>query len=115
MRRCHKCGAEWASEKKQPSVKEICPECSAFLHCCLNCRFYDPTVHNSCQIGTTEWVGDKAGQNFCDEFVFADTDAQGQSDADAEKDRARQAVQQLLGGSETRKPGLDDFERLFGD
>ena len=105
MKRCHRCGTEWISEKKQPAVKEYCPKCSAYLHACLNCRFHDPKVHNQCHIPTTDWVGDRAGANFCDEFEFRDTEEtvlrQG------EKKQARQALDQLLGGAaapESKKP-----------
>lgn len=97
MKRCHQCGKEWVSEKKQPGVKEFCDACAAYLHCCLNCRFYDPHAHNGCSIPTTDWVGDKAGPNFCDEFEFADSQtAVAQDTAQAE---ARRRLDSLFGPS----------------
>jgi hypothetical protein len=114
MKRCHRCGNEWVSDKRQPGPKEFCSGCSAYLHCCLNCRFHDKHAHNQCQIPNTEWVSDRAGCNFCDEFEFAGTNAQ---TADAgKKDEARDAFSDLFGdaGSEPQK-GPDDFKRLFGD
>ncbi len=117
MKRCHECGAAWeGGGKKQPGPKDICGNCSAYLHCCLNCRYYDPTVHNECYIPTTEWVGDKAGGNFCDEFELADRVTE-KTDAQA-GDRARNALDSLFGGSEDTASGsdkLDDFKKLFGD
>ncbi len=116
MKQCHACGAVWEDEvKKQPGPKDICGGCSAYLHCCLNCLYYEPGVHNDCYIPTTEWVGDKAGCNFCDEFTFADA-----ADAGTETrpgDSARNALDELFGGGdESNDSGsLDDFKRLFGD
>lgn len=115
MKRCHRCGREWAAEKKQPGVKDFCDGCSAYLHCCLNCRHYDPAKHNQCAIGTTEWVGDKAGANFCDEFEFRDAGA-AQADA-GESEKARNAIETLLGPSAARAEAdrLDRFKGLLGD
>jgi hypothetical protein len=50
MRHCHKCGTEWVSDKRVPGVKETCPNCTAYLHCCFNCRFHDRSAHNQCLI-----------------------------------------------------------------
>jgi hypothetical protein len=114
MRKCHNCGTEWVSEKKVPGVKEFCEKCSGYLHCCLNCRHYNPAYHNQCAIPTTDWVGDKAGANFCDEFEFKDTVA-ALRDA-GEADAARKALEGLFGDtvapSDTEK--LDQFKKLFG-
>ncbi|MBI4560107.1 MAG: hypothetical protein HY706_21140 [Candidatus Hydrogenedentes bacterium] len=115
MRRCHHCGAEWVNEKKQPGVKEYCDQCSAYLHCCLNCRYHDPLVHNECHIPTTDWVADKAGANFCDEFEF--TDAATESADESGRDRARGELGRLF-GTESRKceaEALDAFKKLMGD
>jgi hypothetical protein len=115
MRRCHRCGAEWISEKKQPAVKDVCPECDAYLHCCLNCRFYELGVHNDCAIGTTDWVVDKENCNFCDEFDYAvaETTIAGGETAD----EARDTFQKLFGsgGSKSDKDRLNEFKRLWGE
>lgn len=115
MKCCHRCEAEWVSDKREPGVKDICSECSAYLHCCLNCRFYDPSYHNQCQIGTTEWVGDKEACNFCDEFEFAD--AEQMVGRDGQASQAREAFDKLFGASEHKKAEdrLNDFKRIFGD
>ena len=117
MKYCHRCGSEWdGGGKKQPGPKDICGSCSGYLHCGLNCRYYEPSAHNQCYIPTTEWVGDKAGCNFCDEFEFADRSTEktgGQAG-----DQARNALDSLFGGSDesTRNlDKLDDFRKLFGD
>ncbi len=45
-----------------------CPQCGSDLHCCLNCRFYDPAKHNQCAEPQAEWVRDKESANSCDYF-----------------------------------------------
>lgn len=110
MKGCHSCGTEWESEAKQPAVKEYCEACTAYLHCCLNCRHYAPSAHNQCYIPTTDWVGDRRGANFCDEFEFADTE---DLDRDTmEQEQAREALDDFFGGGEADPSSFDD---LFGD
>lgn len=115
MKRCHNCGSEWVSDKKRPSVKEFCEKCTAYLHCCLNCRFYDPHAHNKCFIPTTDWVADRAGCNFCDEFDFADREED--AARPGEKKRAQEALKGLFGDEtdEEHPEGRDAFDKLFGD
>jgi len=87
----------------------------AYLHSCMNCRFYEEHAHNNCYIPTTDWVADKEGPNFCDEFEFADADQNPQKTAG--KDQARDAFTSLFGDSPLdteKKAGLSDFEKLFG-
>ena len=112
MKKCHRCGHEWVSEKKQPSVKDFCEQCSAYLHCCLNCRFYEPSLHNQCAIPTTDWVGDKEAANFCDEFEFRDADA---PSAETGGEAARKTLEGLFGEAKEPEKGVDDFKKLFGD
>jgi hypothetical protein len=114
MKRCHKCQTEWVSEKKQPGVKETCPKCNAYLHACINCRFHDKTKHNECHIPNTEWVGDRVGCNFCDEFEFADASKAGAPDT--KKEKALNALGALFGGESDGTPpeGKDAFDKLFG-
>ena len=115
MKACHRCGREWVSDKKQPSVKDFCDGCTAYLHCCLNCRFHDKRVHNECRIPTTEWVADRAGCNFCDEFEFTDRDPK-TKDGDAEE-KARKSVHDLFGDADEKPApkGAEGFKKLFGD
>jgi hypothetical protein len=64
---CYRCGSEIEISGK-PSRQELCPKCSAYLHCCLNCEFYDPNAHQQCREPQAELVQDKEGANFCDYF-----------------------------------------------
>ena len=47
---------------------DTCPQCAADLHCCKNCRFFDPSVHNQCRETQAEWVASKDKRNYCDYF-----------------------------------------------
>jgi hypothetical protein len=71
MKYCHNCHTEWEGVT-QPGIRETCDKCSADLHICLNCRFYDERKPNQCQIDNVDPVTDKERANFCEEFQFAD-------------------------------------------
>lgn len=45
--------------------KEECPHCSADMHSCKNCQYYDPGAHNQCSETISEYVPDKERANFC--------------------------------------------------
>ena len=110
MKQCHKCGTEWDGVKRQPGVKECCDNCSAYLHCCLNCRFHARHAHNQCASSTADWVGDRVKANFCGEFEFADKDA---AHGGAKQAEAQDALGSLFGNSlpEEKKP--QSFDDLF--
>jgi hypothetical protein len=67
MGTCHKCGATVADAV---GFRSICPQCSAYLQCCLNCRLYSASASNHCLSNTTEPVRDVEAANFCEEFEF---------------------------------------------
>jgi hypothetical protein len=113
MPACHRCGTEWVpGDKRSPGFKETCTACDHYLHCCKNCRLYDPKMNNQCQSGTTERVVDKESMNFCDEFEFANP---AQSDeSTAQKDDARNALDALFGDEdeENEEDQLEGFRGL---
>lgn len=90
MHACHSCGTEIT---ESVGFRSTCPGCHAYLHCCLNCRLYSPSAHNHCLSSTTEYVGDVAKVNFCEEFDFVN------------RQKDRQAPDQ----------GRSRFDALFGD
>ena len=106
---CHKCGAPWESEKRQPGFKEVCEKCSAYLHCCKNCRFHVPTAPNQCYIPNTDHVADRKGLNFCEEFDFREGPPTGR--AEAREKAAREGFATLFGedAAEESKPSFDDL------
>lgn len=105
MKVCHRCGTAWEGELRQPGVKEYCGKCSAYLHCCLNCRFQDRTRPNQCRVPNTETITDRASANFCDEFSFREKSSQTPEKAGAASAQAGA----LFGEPEVRAPSLNDF------
>jgi hypothetical protein len=97
MKSCHACGTEW-TDKVSPGFSAECPKCAAYLHCCLNCKFYAPGAHHDCREPQAEHVREKDGRNTCEFFLFAD---RGPGGADDERRRSAAAREKL--------------DRLFGD
>ena len=95
MKRCHHCQTEWVSEAKRPGFKEVCESCSSYLHCCVNCRHHNPSLHNQCAIPTTDFVHKRDGANFCEDFEFEDAENSGA--ADGEQAGARDRLDSLFG------------------
>ncbi len=64
---CFKCGIPY-DVRDRVSRSAVCVKCDADLHCCLNCRHYNPRAHNECNENQAEWVRDKERSNYCDYF-----------------------------------------------
>ncbi len=97
---CHSCKNLLDLEEKV-GRQQTCPECNAYLRCCLNCRFYDASAYNECREPQADRIVDKEQGNFCDYFEPAaqvgqqDAAAQvGQQDAAAEE--AKRALENLF-------------------
>ncbi len=65
--RCFKCGTEIILDRRV-FRQDSCKNCKSFLHCCLNCRFYDPLAAHECRESEAGWTRDKEAANFCDYF-----------------------------------------------
>jgi hypothetical protein len=65
---CWHCGRS-IDTRERIGMREACPGCGRSVHCCLNCEFYDPAVHNQCRETMAERVVDKNRQNLCDYFA----------------------------------------------
>jgi len=112
MKVCHRCGTPWESSTPTPGVKETCEQCSAYLHCCLNCKFYDTSKPYDCYIPNIDPVTDKAAANFCDEFTFADqSEKEGATD---KNQRSRDAFNELFDEEPDEDNGPKSFDDLFG-
>ena len=68
--------------------RDSCMHCGADLHCCKNCRHYDPNIHNQCREQVAEYIRDREAGNFCTHFDFRDSDAPKVDDA-AEKAKSK--------------------------
>ena len=64
---CHHCGREVLLLGKIARTDE-CPHCRRDLHCCRNCRFFDPGKSRQCTETQAEYVREKDRANFCDLF-----------------------------------------------
>jgi len=70
---CYKCGNELEFAVKggvQVGRFDTCDHCGADLHCCKNCHFHDPSVHNECRETITEFIQDKEAPNTCSSYTF---------------------------------------------
>ena len=70
MSTCWSCGKEYEAPDLITRESE-CPHCAAFLRCCRNCEFYDPSAHNQCREPQAELQSDKEVANACDYFRAA--------------------------------------------
>jgi len=86
--RCHHCGAEIAPVERV-GRRETCAQCGSDLHCCLNCRFYDPASHNECRETQSERQVDKERGNFCELFELMRTNGIGASRPVSSETRAQ--------------------------
>jgi hypothetical protein len=68
---CHHCGGE-VNLVERVGRRHTCLHCGSDLHCCRNCRFYDPAAHNQCREPQTERQVDKERGNFCELFSFSE-------------------------------------------
>jgi len=64
---CHNCGREIKVIAKVARADE-CPHCDADMHCCKNCRFFDPGKNNQCSEPQADLVRDKLKANLCEFF-----------------------------------------------
>jgi hypothetical protein len=91
---CYQCGNNIKLERKL-GRQDTCPQCNAYLHCCLNCRFHDDKSPNECREPQAEWVRDKKMGNFCDYFEVKS--GQQQVDMNSRNDDARKKLDALFG------------------
>ena len=65
---CWKCGASLADVLVPFSRLSKCKACNVDLHVCRMCKYFDPTVSDSCREPIAEKVNDKKRANFCGYF-----------------------------------------------
>ncbi len=104
---CHNCKEELIFEVKI-GRRDMCPNCSAYLHACLNCEHHDSAVHNECRENRAEFIRDRSEGNFCLYFDFRVIP----DGAGTPQDAARAKLDALF-GAKSEKPkqaGLADFK-----
>ncbi len=71
MRHCFRCGGQIPGTARVLKDDE-CEHCGQDLHCCRNCRFYEPPASSQCAEPQADLVIDKERSTFCEFFAFAD-------------------------------------------
>jgi hypothetical protein len=102
MKACHSCGHPW-TEQEAPGFSVTCERCGEFLHCCLNCKFHAPGMHNDCRESQADPVRDKAARNICEWFQFAESGSKGAAADSSASARAR--LEELFGPPRASSPG----------
>ena len=105
---CYRCGTSLAALSLPLSRRDECPSCSASLHVCRMCSYFDPAVSDQCREDDAEHVRDKETANFCDWFspavgVF---DAAGKQAADS----ASAQLDALFGGPDAETAEADQAQ-----
>jgi hypothetical protein len=112
---CYRCGTSLAGLSLPLSRRDECPSCSAYLHVCRMCEFFDPAVPGQCREDDAEEVLEKERLNFCEWFkpsydVFDPARAK-------EEAAAKDALAALFDDGGTPKQGQDELrteaEKLF--
>ena len=88
---CYSCGTIHAFVDRV-GRREECLKCRADLHCCRNCRFYDPKAYNECREPTADVVREKEAGNFCDFF-----EPGGSGSAQSEREKLLAQAEALFG------------------
>jgi hypothetical protein len=118
---CYNCKDELVFEVKvgeRPQIgrRDQCPTCTAYLHCCYNCKFWNPDAHNQCTENQGEFIRDRSEGNFCLYFTFRTIEETGDDEVAAAKAR----LDSIFGKAKTQAtPKSADeakarLEALFG-
>jgi hypothetical protein len=91
---CYKCQEELIFEVKI-GRRDMCPNCSAYLHSCYNCEYHDANAHNQCRENQGEFIRDRSEGNFCGHFIFRSID----DDTTSEADEAKNQLNALFGAT----------------
>lgn len=72
--KCWKCGIELDNPPNgKLGFRAVCDQCISWLHCCKNCKNYKPGLPNDCMVPGTEYIADREGCNFCEDFELLGT------------------------------------------
>lgn len=110
---CWKCGFGLDDMPMPLRRRDECPACSADLHVCKMCEFYDTSVAKSCREPVAEEVTDKERANFCD--YFRGRPGAGGGGPGGEAEAARSQLDALFGieGESERSTSTPDAESLI--
>lgn len=97
MGNCFACGAAFDPDLEIFRTT-TCPSCGKDVHVCLNCRFYDRSVHMECRESIAEPVAQKDRSNFCEYFKVREIGRGPGLAADERAERAHEEAERLFGG-----------------
>jgi len=95
MYKCYFCNGE-LDIKEKVMRKDTCPHCGRDLHCCLQCRFYDPSYHNDCREPQAEMVRDRQKANMCDFFQFSGAESTAKNVEEESREKAKKELDRLF-------------------
>jgi predicted RNA-binding Zn-ribbon protein involved in translation (DUF1610 family) len=111
---CRACGTLLAIDEPIPRDAE-CPGCGHDVRACVNCRHYDPRLHNSCRETEADPVEDRHRRNFCEYFQLSREPWAAASGHRAGE--ARKRLDQLFGGTAAKptssQTAREKLEGLF--
>ncbi|MEX2494595.1 MAG: hypothetical protein WD448_00820 [Woeseia sp.] len=110
---CYRCGESLVALTLPLSRRDECPACSAHLHVCRMCEFYDPAAVAQCLEDDAEEVKEKERVNFCEWFKIRPGAFDPQRARKAEQAKAGLAA--LFGEAENPEAGDDDQLREAED
>ena len=114
--RCWKCGADVPDVEAPMPRAEQCPGCTADLHVCHGCKFFNGSAARGCREPVAEEVRDRTRANFCGWFM-PQQGAQVTADTAAAAG-AREALESLFdlpAGSSPASPASGDEARAALD
>ena len=94
---CFRCGASLRALSLPLSRRDQCPQCSADLHVCKMCVYFDAAVPRQCREDGAEDVKEKERPNFCD--WFKPSTAAFDPDRKSQADASEEALSALFGDS----------------
>jgi hypothetical protein len=104
--RCYRCGESLAALTLPFSRRDECPSCSAHVHVCRMCLYFDPNVPKQCREDDAEEVTEKERVNFCEWFKPC-PDAFDPARANKAA-KAESALAALFGNGAEQQAGDDD-------
>jgi hypothetical protein len=114
--RCYKCSEKLVFETKI-GRRDLCPNCHAYLHCCKNCAYWDPSVHNQCTENRSEFIREREEGNFCLYFTFKESPEEAVNEAQVAKDKLAKLFGTTPGAAykapQTPEDALEKLKKMF--
>lgn len=110
---CYRCGESLEKLSLPLSRRDECPACSADVHVCRMCIFFNASVPRQCLEDGADEVIDKLKVNFCD--WFKPSSAAFDPILAAQESRAKKQLASLFGGESATESEPDSELRNAED